>query len=272
MASGTRQRLTVTPLPAALGAVVEGLSLDCTDDDLHGALGEELRDAWAAHQVLFFPRLGLTPTDQLRLARVFGARLAATTETGGDYRNAPTLADEGFPELLRLDTAKGHRPAATAAWHTDVTFTEHPPIGSLFCMEVPAASGGDTMWSNQLRAYERLSEPVQRLIGELSAVHGMPPRTTTAVHPMVGRHDVTGRPYLYVNRLWTRSVDGLSPLESRHLLAMLFEHAEQPEFQVRWRWSAGDAALWDNRCTMHYALSDYGTEHRSARRATIYAG
>ena len=270
MGSGTRQRLTVTPLPAALGAVVEGLMPADIEPD--GALAEELRAAWHAHHVLFFPRLGLSPAEQVRLARVFGPRLAATTETGGDYRNAPTLADEGFPELLLLDTGRGHRPATTAEWHTDVTFAERPPIGSLFCMEAPAATGGDTMWSNQHLAYERLSEPVRRAIGELSALHGRPPRTLTAVHPVVGRHDVTGRPYLYVNRGWTRSVEGVSDVESRHLLAMLFEHAERPELQVRWRWSAGDAALWDNRCTMHYALADYGNERRSARRATIYAG
>jgi taurine dioxygenase len=202
---------------------------------------------------------------------VFGPRIAATTDAGADYRGAPTLAEEGFPQLLLLDTGLGHKPRTTNEWHTDVTFTPNPPIGSLFAMEIPAESGGDTLWSDQHLAYDGLSEPVRRLIGGLSAVHGRPPTTGTSVHPMVGHHTVTGRPYLYVNRGWTRSVQGLHDQESRHLLEMLFERAERPELQVRWRWSAGDAALWDNRCTMHYAVADYGTERRRARRATIYA-
>ena len=138
-------------------------------------------------------------------------------------------------------------------------------------IEIVAESGGDTVWSDQHLAYDSLSEPIRDLIGGLSAVHGTPPTTGTSVHPMVGHHPVTGRPYLYVNRGWTRRVKGLHEQESNHLLAMLFERAERPELQVRWHWSPGDAALWDNRCTMHYALADYGNERRRARRATIYA-
>ena len=264
----TEQRLAITPLSAAFGAVVEQLDVEALDD----VIAAELQQAWADHHVLFFPAIHLSPAQQVRLAGVFGPRLAATTETGGDYRGAPTLAEEGFPEILLLDTGAGHQPKTTNTWHTDVTFTESPPIGSLFAMEIPAAAGGDTLWSDQHRAYEGLSEPIRRLIDELSAVHGRPPLTGTSVHPMVKQHPVTGRRFLYVNRGWTRAVKGMSDTESRHLLEMLFERAERPEYQVRWRWSAGDAALWDNRCTMHYAVDDYDGQRRRARRATIYAG
>ncbi|MEY4175937.1 MAG: hypothetical protein RI900_3102 [Actinomycetota bacterium] len=266
-----RPLLAVAPLPAALGATVHGLDVDELDGPAGGQLVAELLDAWSAHKVLFFPGIGLSPAQQVRLASVFGPRIEATTEAGSDYRGAPTLADEGFPQLLLLDTGLGHRPATTNEWHTDVTFVPRPPIGSLFAMEIPAESGGDTMWSDQHLAYEGLSEPIRQLISGLSAVHGRPPGTGTSVHPMVGHHPVTGRPYLNVNRGWTRSVRGLHAEESTRLLEMLFDRAERPELQVRWHWSAGDAALWDNRCTMHYALADYGTERRRARRATIYA-
>ena len=266
-----RPLLSVTPLQAPLGATVDGLSVEALDGPDGSRLVAELVDAWSAHKVLFFPGIGLSPAQQVRLARVFGPRIAATTEAGADYRGAPTLADEGFPELLLLDTGLGHRPRSTNFWHTDVTFTPSPPIGSLFVMEIPASSGGDTMWSDQALAYEGLSEPVRELIGGLSAVHGTPPLTGTSIHPMVQHHPVTGKPHLFVNRGWTKSVTGLHAQESKHLLEMLFERAERPELQVRWHWSAGDAALWDNRCTMHYAVDDYGTERRRARRATIYA-
>ena len=256
---------SVTALPGALGGVVEGLDPDQLSTDVVG----ELRDAWHKHLVLFFPKVNFEPAQQVKLAGMLGAHVAATTEQG-DYRNTQTLADEGFPEILVLDTARGLNPSVTANWHTDVTFAANPPIGSLFCMEIPAVGGGDTMWSNQYAALERLSPPIRSLISGLNAVHGRPPRTGTATHPMVKVHPGTGRECLFVNRGWTHSVEGLSTSESAHLLAMINDTAERPELQIRWQWTAGDAALWDNRCTMHYALADYGTQRRRARRATIY--
>jgi taurine dioxygenase len=241
--------MTITPMRAALGAVVEGV--DATTD-IPVEIVEELRDAWHRHQVLFFPQLHLTPAQQLRLARAFAPRLAATTETGidSDYRGVPTLADQGFPEILLLDTAMyGKAAPGTNVWHTDVTFAPKPPIGSLFCMEMVAPSGGDTMWASQRAAYAALSDPIKQLIDGLQGVHG---------------------PHLFVNRGWTASIKGLESLEARHVLNMLIEHSEKPEFQIRWQWTDGDAVLWDNRCTMHYAVYDYGSERRVARRTTLY--
>lgn len=262
--------LRIDRLRGALGATVHGLDVDAISAETDGPLAAELRRAWAEHLVLFFPGIHLTPAQQVCLAGVFGPRLAATTEIGADYRNTPTMADDGFPQILLLDTARGQVRAATNVWHTDVTFIEHPPIGSLFAMEVAAASGGDTMWSNQYLSYEGLSAPVRRLVDGLEAVHGRPPMTSTATHPAVKVHPETGRTHLNVNRGWTTSLKGISSVESRHLLDLLFERSERPENQVRWQWTSGDAALWDNRCTMHYAVDDYGSEHRRARRVTIY--
>jgi taurine dioxygenase len=257
--------MNITPFRGALGAVVEGLdtTVEFSDD-----IANELRAAWHDRQVLFFPGLNLKPADQVRMARLFGNRLAATTETGNDYRNLRTLADDGFPEVLVLDSSFG-RPD-TANWHTDVTFAEQPPIASLFSMERPAPSGGDTLYSSQRAAYAALSEPIKTLIADLSAIHGRPPRTGSATHPVVQFHEANGLPHLFVNRGWTRQLKGLSPIEGRNLLNLLLEHAEQPEFQIRWQFQAGDAVLWDNRCTMHYAVYDYHGETRRARRVTIY--
>jgi taurine dioxygenase len=258
--------MNITPMRAALGAVVEGLDVTVEVDSQTAA---ELVKAWHDHQVLFFPQLNLSPAQQVAFAGVFGPRLAATTESGKDYRNTGTLDEGGFPEILILDSSKGAF-QATNVWHTDVTFTDQPPIGSLFCMETPAPSGGDTMWSSQRAAYAALSEPIKQLLGGLTAVHGRPPLTNTSVHPVVKHHSGNGTPHLFVNRGWTNAIKGLSAIEARHLLNMLVEHSERPEFQIRWQWQAGDAVLWDNRCTMHYAVYDYGSEYRYARRVTIY--
>lgn len=262
--------MEISPLPGALGAVVEGLDVAKLSDEALVEIGVDLQAAWAQHLVLFFPRANLSPADQMRMARLFGNHIAATTEAGGDYRRAPSLADEGFPEILLLDTDHKLDPRQTAVWHTDVTFTANPPIGSMFVMEIAANSGGDTMWSNQIKAFQSLSEPIQEFISGLSAVHGRPPQTETSVHPMVREHHFTGEKVLFVNRGWTNSIVGLKPLESTHLLEVINQTAERPELQIRWKWTSGDAALWDNRYTMHYAVNDYHGQRRRARRATIY--
>jgi taurine dioxygenase len=259
--------MQITRVGSALGATVEGLDVDALTPEIE----QQLVEAWHEHLVLFFPGINLSPAQQLRLARVFGPRLAATTETNDDHRRAPSLAAEGFPEILLLDTDHGHDPRVTSNWHTDVTFTERPPIGSLFVMEIAAERGGDTMFSNQYMALDGLSEPTRDYIRGLHGVHGRPPRTEVSEHPMVLTHPGTGRDCLFVNRGWTAGVAGVSPVEGRHLLAMLAEHSERHEYQFRWTWTSGDAALWDNRCTMHYAVNDYAGQRRRARRATIYA-
>lgn len=266
----SRSHLSVTPLSGSLGAVVEGLDVAALDDDALAEAVAVVTEAWDKHLVLFFPAINLTPAEQVRLAGCFGSRIAATTEAGSDYRNAPSLAEQGFPELLLLDSDLGHQARSTAVWHTDVTFAERPPIGSLFAMEIAATSGGDTMWSNQIKAFRGLSKPVRAFISELNAVHGRPPTTGTAIHPMVKDHHATGERALFANRGWTKSIEGLRPHESEHLLRAIFETAERPEMQIRWTWTSGDAALWDNRYTMHYALNDYAGQRRRARRATIY--
>ncbi|HQV57542.1 MAG TPA: TauD/TfdA family dioxygenase [Ilumatobacteraceae bacterium] len=255
--------LVVTPLPQSLGATVTGLDLRA---GLNDETVERLLRAWHDNLVLFFPELHLDDDQHIALGSVFGD-LAATTQGNDDQRDHLNRGPRG--EILVLDA---DRPQDRAnAWHTDVTFTANPPIGSLLSMQVCPDKGGDTLWTNQIAAYEALSPAVRTLIDELSAVHGRPGLTGSTTHPMVAIHPTTGRKALFVNRGWTTAVDGLSQIESRHLLAMLFEHAEKPEFQVRWTWKAGDAALWDNRVTMHYAVDDYGSAARILHRVTIYA-
>ena len=252
--------LTIAPLPQSLGASVTGLDLA---SGLTADLIAELRAAWFDNLVLFFPQLHLTNDQHLALGQVFGD-LAATSQKDDDYRAQTTFGPNG--EILVLDGAEQR----ANAWHTDVTFTTTPPAGALLSMQSCPARGGDTMWSNQYAAYDALAEPVKVLIEGLTATHGRPGITGSASHPMVITHPATGRKALFVNRGWTSRIDGFSPIESRGLLDMIFTHSEKPEFTVRWSWHPGDAALWDNRCTQHYAVDDYGTEPRVLHRVTIY--
>jgi taurine dioxygenase len=152
----------------------------------------------------------------------------------------------------------------------------------LYLLEVPPL-GGDTLFANMYAAFEALSTPLQKLLAGLTALHdgeqtyrgryeGMEeegkvyPRSE---HPVVRTHPVTGRPLLFVNRIFTTRILELSQTESAALLQMLFRHIEQPQFQCRFQWQPGSLAFWDNRCTQHHALWDYYPHRRVGHRVTI---
>jgi len=93
--------------------------------------------------------------------------------------------------------------------------------------------------------------------------------TGSAVHPVIQTHPVTSRPFLYVNPSFTQHIVGLKKSESDRLLRYLYDHANQPEFQVRYHWQAQSLALWDNRVTQHYAVADYLPDYRKMHRVTV---
>jgi taurine dioxygenase len=251
--------IEVTPLPLALGAVVRGLDVARITPDV----ARRLREAWHEHLVLFFPQLGLTDSQHIAFGQVFGD-VTAISPARDDYRDLKRTGPNG--EIFVLDAAERR----ADAWHSDVSFTRTPPIGSILSMQVCPDKGGDTLWTNQYAAYAALSPAVKALVDGLEAVHGRA-NTGSSVHPVVLTHAVTGRKALYVSPGFTSRIVGISAIESDALLAMLHRHCEQPEFQLRWKWQAGDAALWDNRCTMHRAVNDYGDAARIIHRVTIYA-
>jgi taurine dioxygenase len=263
-------------LTPALGAVVHGIELKdgLTGDDA-AAVGAALDE----HLVLFFRDQDLTP----------GQQAAAAARLGTLYVHPFYPAVDGAAGIIAFDHGTARR-ATQNDWHTDVTYLASPPRMSLLYGEVIPPSGGDTLWASMYAAYEALSPGMRSLLDGLTAVHDFskdfppsrfashavgsdPDEIYTAnpavAHPVVRRHPRTGRAALYVNSSFTTHIEGLPARESAAILRFLFEHVTQPELQVRWRWRAGDVALWDNYYTQHYAVSDYFPQHRRVRRATI---
>ena len=174
-------------------------------------------------------------------------------------------------------------------WHTDVTFVERPPLGSILRAVVIPPAGGDTAFSNQQAAFEALSPSLQGYLSTLSAVHdgrtafksafeaygsgtweGKPlPDLVPVVHPVVRTHPETGAKVLFVNPGFTSHIEGLHRAESDALLAFLYRHSVKPEFTVRYHWSEGDVAFWDNRATQHSVVGDFGDQHRVIQRITL---
>ena len=172
-------------------------------------------------------------------------------------------------------------------WHTDVTFVPNPPMGSILRGVVIPPYGGDTQWTNLVVAYERLSEPLQRLCDELHAVHHnhlplargelsgalkeqFQSKDLRAVHPVVRVHPESGEKALFVNSNFTSHIVELSRREGNHLLAMLYEHIADPSLTCRFRWEPDSVAFWDNRATCHLAPTDIPPGMpRSMQRITI---
>jgi taurine dioxygenase len=251
--------LTITPVGSALGATVEGVEFD--GDSVVEA--EAIRRAWVEYGVVFFPELHPTPDQHMALARALG-----TPESHGDFGDDTRDYERvgGHREIIEI----ANRPVNRADfWHTDATFREEPPAGSILCLRDVPPTGGDTMWLSTAAAYDALPDPLKDMVGQLTAEHGRPPMTGTADHPVVAVHPDSGRRVLYVNRAWTNRIKGMKYTYSTRLLEMLCDFAEQPEWTIRWTWTPGDVAAWDNRSTQHYAVYDYGDYPRMGHRVIV---
>jgi len=271
--------LDVRPIAGTLGAEIRGLDLS-QKFDAAGCAG--ILAALHEHKVIFFRDQKLSPEQQID----FSAGLAPVFTDHPSY--LPTL--EGHPEIVVLDGQQGGR---ANLWHSDVSISPKPPMGSvLYMLECPSW-GGDTMWADMTAAYDALSDRMKVYLEGLTAVHdlagtvrnvvrersqqtksptGAMPDTQAlprAIHPVVRTHPVTGRKILYVNPTFTSHIEGLPPSEADAVLAFLFRHQDRPEFQCRWRWQAGDVAIWDNRATHHYAIADYDDAPRTIHRVTL---
>ena len=249
-------KFDVRPVSGALGAEVRGVPLDALTDADFAAVRELLLE----YLVLFLPdAAGLTPEAHKDFGRRFG-----------ELEVHPFLPKlPGHDELVVLDSDQG---AKADVWHTDVTFSPSPPIASVLQLVTTPDAGGDTMWSNQYLAYEAVSAPLREMLDGLSALHVFEHPNgsfrSEAEHPVVRTHPETGRRSLYVNRMFTKRIPQLSPVESDAVLSYLFELSEAPNRVCRYRWVPGAVAIWDNRATQHYAVNDY-TGRRVGRRVTV---
>jgi taurine dioxygenase len=270
--------LTTYQLTPAIGAEISGVDLS---RPLSGETLDELYDLLMAHQVIFLRDQELTPSRHIELAHSFG-----TPEPPHPvYRNV-----EGFEQITVLANGP-KKPPSTDGWHTDVTFKVDPPFSSiLYAKEIPPV-GGDTLWLSMTAAYQALPEGMKSDLEGVRAVHDLGDfvnnfatgdaqtsheqltaahqKFGSAVHPIVQSHPITGKRYLYVNPCFCRHVVGVKARESNRLLEYLYDHIYKPDYQVRFKWTKNSVAMWDNRCTQHYATGDYLPHTRLMHRVTI---
>jgi taurine dioxygenase len=236
--------MQVTRLTAALGAQVHGLDLASADAEL-------IRQLLTEHMVLFFPNQPLDHHAHVAFGRQFGP-----------LEGHPNLSNPfpEYPEILELAASRG---GVADEWHSDLTFQTQPSILSILNMVKCPPVGGDTMWANMVNAYDGLSPPMRDLCDGLTALHDAAPHgrsDLTSIHPVVRVHPLTGRKSLFVNEHFTRRIVEMSHEESDSLLAYLRRWVSNPRFTVRYRWTQGTVAMWDNRCTQHFVINDFEGE------------
>lgn len=270
--------IEIRPLTTALGAEIFGVDIGQPMPETTLA---EVRQAMLDHGVIFFRDQDLTPDQHKAFGRQFGAIIANPV-----YKHV-----EGHPEIMPVIKEAEDKNNIGDTWHSDMSFMEVPPLGSiLYAREVPPF-GGDTLWCNTYLAWERLSDGMKALLDGRRALHSdrfltariaerNKGRSTqlredragqeiSALHPIARTHDETGRKCLYVNFPFTWALEGMTREESLPILTQLYAHATQPEFCCRFRWQKGSVAFWDNRCTMHYACNDYHGTRREMHRITV---
>jgi taurine dioxygenase len=276
--------VSVLPLSAALGAEIRGVDVTHESMDFDAILA-----TWHEYLVILFRNQNLSPDDQVRFARRFGAIEPRGKPRSAEQQSAD-LKKTGHPDLMLVSNIRengqpiGSLPDGEMEFHADSCYREFPTRGAfLYAMEVPSA-GGDTMFLNLYKAYETLPDSLKRKIGGRKAVnvysYGVMRRdeneseldgATRFSHPIVRTHPETGRKALFINRLMTRNIEGMDKIESRDLLDQLIAHIEQPQFIYTHRWRPGDLLLWDNRCTLH-ARTDFSSGERRLLRRIALAG
>ncbi|MDT9013832.1 TauD/TfdA family dioxygenase [Novosphingobium sp. APW14] len=276
--------MKIERLTQHIGAEVVGVNLAeaVRNDDLFG----EIKAALLDHKVLFLRDQDISRADHVAFAQRFG-----------QLEDHPVAgSDPDHPGLVRIYKDENSPPDFYEnSWHADTTWREAPQMGAVLrCVACPPV-GGDTMWANMERAYEDLADHIKETIAPLKARHSieasfgarMPEDKRLALkaqfpdaeHPVVRTHPETGAKSLYVCGFTTHFTNFHTAANVRYgqdyapggaqLLHYLIARAQIPEYQVRWRWQPGSMAIWDNRCTQHYAVMDYPPCVRRMERAGI---
>lgn len=272
----TSSDIQVIPLAGRIGAEIGGVRLG---GNLSQAAVAGIRQALLAHRVVcFHGQDHLDTDDQIAFARLLGP-LTRSHPTAG------SLADQA--KVFAVDASRGVR---TSYWHTDVTFIDSPPaISVLRAVRVPS-HGGDTMWASTVAGYATLPDELRAAVDRLWARHTnlidhaakygddsegrrdynarFASRPFVTDHPMVRIHPETGERAILLGG-HAQQIRGLGRSESARLHDIVQDAVTRPENTVRWRWQAGDVAIWDNRSTQHYAINDYGDFPRMMHRVTI---
>ncbi|MEL6160800.1 MAG: TauD/TfdA family dioxygenase [Cyanobacteria bacterium J06627_32] len=185
----------------------------------------------------------------------FLKRLGPLTFTRGE---TPVLH---HPWLNVVSNVGRDRPPVSV-FHTDTSYVAAPPAYTALRAVIPPKSGGETLFSNQYRAYISLPEGVRLRLRDTRVLHvvtGVVLENGEALqtwHPLFRRHPISNKIALYLStpdRCRDLSDDLFDIEESQRIIRILYKHSIRSHQLYRHRWHQGDIVIWDNRCTLHRA-------------------
>ena len=268
--------MNIKRIAGALGAELHGVNLK---QPLSLDLQQQIQAALLEHLVIFFRNQDLTPAEFMQFGKSMGTPIEYPFVNG----------IEDFPCLIEVKKLAHEKVNFGGIWHSDTTYLQKPPMGSMLLAKEIPPYGGDTLFANQYLACESLSPTMQSmlngLIGISSSANADVSKTREdriksdgkeetvksyeAHHPILRTHPLTGRKALYVNVAHTRGIVGLTDQESGPLLQFLFAHQVKAEFTCRFVWQTHSLAFWDNRCAQHNPVNDYNGFKRLMHRITL---
>jgi taurine dioxygenase len=265
--------MQVIQLNNFFGAEIQGVNVtDASDNTI-----AELKELWLEHKVLVFHNQDITPQEHVQFSRHFGE-----LEIHPFAKKLPNL-----PEVLVLEsggpTGRSHYSATD--WHSDVSYREKPPMGSILRGVVIPEVGGDTCFSDATEAFNRLDEKTKFQVSELFAIHDwfkknhhvleeseyeeMRKKYPFVKHPVIRTHPETNQKAIFTNDFFTSHIDGLEDQESSWILRKLENAIRDASIQIRVHWDRNTIVMWDNRCVQHSGTDDFLPAHRRVERTTI---
>lgn len=276
--------IEVVPLSPACGAEIRGVDVT---KPLSERQVEEIRRAWQEHLVLVIRGQQITQDQQLRFASYFGdLGIRNQAPDGLKSRTEGVMQDDRRVLLVSNKMVDGKPVGAFGDgemwYHIDSGYTARPyRYTFLYGVELPSY-GGNTLFSNMYKAYDALPADLKAKLKGKKALHIHEYKRSERVdlnrdisgsphffHPVCVSHPETGRKSLFVDRLMTQRIEGVSPEESDAILEQLYEIGERPEFVYEHVWQLGDFVMWDNRCTIHARTYFPREEPRLLRRCTV---
>jgi taurine dioxygenase len=233
-----------TPLEP-IGAEVHDLELGPLD----ASQVQELRGLLADRGVLIFPGQEIDDEQFTAFLRSFGELAFTTGET----------AVEGFPDLNVVSNV-GRTTPPKSSFHVDTSYVARPPAYTALRAVMIPGQGGETLFSNQYRAYETLPDELRSTLGGRSITHVVTglelaeDDETSAEHPVFRDHPLSGRTALYLSTpRRCAAISGMDEATTRETVEQLLAHSTRAENVLRHPWSPGDVVMWDNGCVLHRA-------------------
>jgi taurine dioxygenase len=273
--------IVVEPTGAPCGAIIRGVNFA---QDVSPETVAEIRAAWLKHLVVAFPDQHLTLDRYEEIAQLFG-----------DFGRDPYFKGlTDHPHIAEVKReADETTPIFAEGWHSDWSFLDNPPSATMLYGRVIPPLGGETLYANQIAAYEALDDDMKQRLEGLMGVHsarrGYSPQgqygekdkgrsmaivysddaMATQLHPLVMAHPETGLKTLFLSPGYTIDIDGMDSTEAQELLLKLYAHQGKAEFVYRHTWSENMLTMWDNRSVIHAATGGYQGHRRLLQRITL---